>query len=128
MEGTLKVTIMYESTVEAAESNKSIFPAGGSNLKGTQSPSEDCICPCQARRVLPPFCCRCQARGQADLPKVPSPPYAQHGPLLYLCIHRTADLMSVLISGRNLLFHWDRTDPEKPDNKDTQSCAPNGLS
>lgn len=81
-----------------------------------------------AHSVLPPFCCRCQAWGQADLPKVPSPPYAQHGPLLYLCIHRTADLMSVLISGRNLLIHWDRTDPEKPDSKDTQSCAPNWLS
>lgn len=161
MEGTLKVTIMYEGTVEAAESNKSIFPAGGSNLKGTQSPSEDCICPCQARRcvcwapscalshpasththqfwynctgkhfslsahsVLPPFCCRCQARGQADLPKVPSPPYAQHGPLLYLCIHRTADQTSVLISGRNLLFHWDHTDPRNPTTKTRNRVPPN---
>ncbi|XDV39013.1 hypothetical protein PO909_008314 [Leuciscus waleckii] len=34
-----------------------------------------------------------------------------------ICIHRTADLMSVIISGGNLLFHWDRADPEKLDKR-----------
>lgn len=39
MKGTLEVSIMYEGTVEVAESSKSIFHAGGCNLKGTQSPA-----------------------------------------------------------------------------------------
>lgn len=39
MKGTLEVGIMYEGTVLVAESSKSIFPAGGCNLKGTQSPA-----------------------------------------------------------------------------------------
>lgn len=35
----------------------------------------------------------------------------------WICIHRTVDLMSVIISGGNLLFHRDRADPEKLDKK-----------
>ncbi len=161
MEGTLKVTIMYEGTVEAAESNKSIFPAGGYNLKGTQSPSEDCICPCQARRCVcwapscalshPPsihthtsfdttvlvntpvclhtVCCHRSAAGakledRLTCQKIlPHPTHNMGHIRLYLCIHHTADRMTILISELNLLFHWDCTDPEKPDSKAMQSCT-----
>lgn len=42
---------------------------------------------------------------------------------LYQCVRRTADLSSVLISRRNLLFHWEHTDPEEPDHRHMQSCA-----
>lgn len=43
---------------------------------------------------------------------------------LYPCIHRTADLMSILISELNLLYHWDCTDPR---NRTAKTCnrAPN---
>ncbi|KAL7844521.1 hypothetical protein SRHO_G00230600 [Serrasalmus rhombeus] len=54
-------------------------------------------------------CCLCQAQRQAGLAKSgchpPRTTWAALG--LCLCTKYTAYLMSVLISGPNLLFHWD---------------------